>query len=176
MGSFYANVVVVGATVDQVAAVVPGPALLAADGDVVAAFCAADEPQPTTAAALAAALGCPVVAAAVFDDDLLVVEAHGQGRAVELAVPDPDELFGDDEPTGGPGPGPAEAAALVAVVGRGDPDAVAAVLGADVLFASDRHGQLLGALGLPTWAAGWGHRYLSEEPGAFPGPALVAVG
>lgn len=173
MGSFYGNVTVLDVELDAVRGVAGPPAFLCdASGDVVV-FSLGDDPMPVSAGPLSAALHAVAVAAAVHDDDLVLVEVHRDGELVLAgAVPDAAEVFDvDDEPGGAA----LDAADLVGAVGRGDVEGVRAVLAADHVFASDAHRQLLVALGLPVCAAGWGYRYLGEDRGAFDGGELVEL-
>ncbi len=182
MGSTYANVTVVGADVEAVAAVLAGSgALLAAEGGDVVVYSPLDQRERmatgATAAELSAALGCPAVDAFVFDDDLCLVQVAVGGEVVEVVAAPAGALaiaedMGMPPVPGSDRPAAAQAAAVVAAVGRGDVDALARALGSDAVFAADAHAEVNDALGLPACAVGWGHRYVTSEPDAYPGPAL----
>lgn len=176
VGSFYANLTVLDTDLDAVAAVAPRPAFLARVGPDVVVFAAVDEPIVTSGEVLSAVLDRVTVAVSVFDDDLLVLSVHDEGSAAcSGSIPDPAEVFGEPDPSMPPALSPSDALALVDAVGRGDPDALAVALTGDDLFASDTHAKLVAALGLPAVAVGFGHRYLSADPGGFPGPALTVL-
>src|SRR5580765_1157535 len=93
VGSFYSNVTLLGAKLDDVQAVSPRPAFLFADADAdaVVVFAASDdEGAPRSGEALSAALGCIAVSVGVHDDDILLFEVHNTGESiVSGAVPDP---------------------------------------------------------------------------------------
>lgn len=184
MGSFYVNVTLVGTDLAAVRAAHDGPALgFEEDGAVVLFAKVDDDQRVVTAGRLSETLGCPALGVGVHDDDILFYEAHRQGELVTAAsVPDPAEYFGvEPEALVDVSVDPAVAlrsapdpAALVAALGQGDTDAVAAALEADELFATHRHRTLAEALGLPTDAAGWGYRYLTSDYVGWNGPDLVA--
>jgi hypothetical protein len=189
VGSTYGNVTLLGVTPDQVQAVAPRPAHLAADGDAVVVFAAVDdEGAARSGRALSESLGCLAVGVAVYDDDILSVDVHDHGRLVgSLTVPDPQEYFDldpemlegldqlDEEAAAMLGGAPMGAADLVRAVGRGDIDAVTRALAEGDRSATQRHRRLVDALGLPTAAVGWGHRYLTKDPDAYTGPALTTL-
>jgi hypothetical protein len=177
MGSTYANVTVVDTTVaDVVHALGPAEALVAGGDDgTVVVFAAADEHDGfsagITARLLSTALGRPALEVAVFDDDLLQYQLFVDGEVVdEAAVPEEvaaemvDDGGGEVVPVGSPD-------RLVAAVGRGSVVGVADVLAtSDLVFVSELHERLAAALGLPTWAAGWGFHYLDQDPDELPVP------
>jgi len=195
VGSFYGNVTLLGATLDDVRAVSPRPAFLLADADAdaVVVFAEADdEGAPRSGEALSAALGCIAVSVGVHDDDILFFEVHDTGESiVSGAVPDPAAYFGFDAdmladldpsmldglepPQSSNTGGPPDAAALVAAIGRGDVDAVSAAFEQEFIFATERHDALASALGLPRGAVGWGYRYLSRDDTGYAGPSLVRL-
>lgn len=193
MGSFYCNVTLLGADLDEVRAIAPSPAFLVSDGGAVVVFAEVDdEGAPQSGQRLSSALNCVAVSIGVHDDDILMVEIHDRGSSlISGAVPDPAEYFGVDletfaemEPAGsadgaamaasGSG-GTVDAEAIVRALGRGDTGAVRAALGDDFVFATERHEVLAKALGLPLVAVGWGYRYLAGDSGSYEGPALTKV-
>lgn len=174
MGSFYGNVVVVGATLQEVADAIPRPAFVVEAAGSVVVFAEADEPEPTSAPALSRLVSTPVVAAAVFDDDLLGLAVHRGGELLlEGSVPDAASVFDLDGEDGIEVPAALDADQLVAAVGRGDAEVVRQILAADHVFVTDCHRQLLSALDLPVVAAGWGYGYLSEQPDEGPERQLL---
>lgn len=146
-------------------------------GDTVV-FEAAGEVQDgshaTLALDLSAVLGCVALATLNHDDDVLYVQVFESGAARGELNTAPDffaDAFGDGAELDlelGPDGEPArwaqglDPAALVALVGRGDVDRVAAVAGGDAVFASDVHAALVAELGLPAAAVGLGYRYLAQ--------------
>jgi hypothetical protein len=145
---------------------------LAIEGDVVAVFCAVDEEQDAMVEPVTQRLGCVAVRSTVHDDDLLLIEVWSSGSSVgQWVVPDPSVVFGGESM----GPGFGSCAGLVDAIGRGDSVVVEAAWAADEVFATDRHRHVLQALGLPSWSAGWGFRYLSEYGEDFAGPGLLPL-
>ena len=193
VGSFYSNVTLLGAKLDDVQAVSPRPAFLFADADAVVVFAAADdEGAPRSGEALSAALGCIAVSIGVHDDDILFFEVHDTGESiVSGAVPDPADYFGFDadtlaeldpsmleglEPAGSSvAGGPPDATALVAAIGRGDVEKVREAFEQEFVFVTERHDALASALGLPRAAVGWGYLYLSRDDTGYAGPSLVKI-
>lgn len=183
MGNFYTNVTLIDVELEQVRAVLAEPAFLAAGENAVVVFASVDEdaPEEGTAPLLSAAFGCRALAVSVHDDDILAFMVFDRGElVVNGAVPDPALVFGDEfgemlAEMGKQFP-PVDAEAVVGALGRGDVEAVRVVLTDDFVFATERHAALCSALGLPTFGAGWGYRYLQSSPEHFKGPELVAVG
>lgn len=186
MGSFYTNVTVVGVSVDEVSelGIGVGPAFAISVGDDVVVFAAADdEGSAVSAPVLARLLDRLVIAASVFDDDLLHLEVwRSAGLLGSITAPDPSEVFGEDvemfedladEEAGGYGPS-LSPGQLVDALGRGDAARVDEVLGRSYVFATERHLDLLDALELPLIAAGTGYRYLHQSPDDRP-PELVEL-
>lgn len=193
MGSFYANVTVLGAERDAVSDVCRKPAYLAVDGDVVVVFARDDdEGAIATRGEISERLGCVTLGVLVHDSDILAVEVFDRGRSVaEFAVPDPAAFFGFDPAELGDlaslgldsadlGPGlganaAPDASSLVAALGRGDVASVASALTDEFVFAEDRHLALLDALGLPTFASGRGYRYLAADAPDASGETALSV-
>ena len=183
MGSTYANVTVVGASVDAVKEVLAGSgALLAGVGDDVVVFHPDDDGpgmgSGATAAQLSTALQAPVIESVVVDEDYLVLQVlvGGQVAARAVAPPTGAEIMQDASDDIGSGLTSAEeAAALVAAIGRGDEAKLAAALEADNVFATESHHGAFAALGLPTIGVGWGHRYLEQDRELFDAVPLVTA-
>jgi hypothetical protein len=177
VGSFYLNTTYIGTDLPSVVGVVPGPALACADGDCVVVFREEDETTyQSSADRFTAALGCRALTVAVHDSDILAYEVHDAGRLVDQgAVPDPAAYFDVDEADTGLPAGSADGHALVSALGRGDGERSHAVLQRDYVFAEERHGDLVEALGLPASAVGWGYRYLQEGRDEFDGPTLTDI-
>jgi hypothetical protein len=200
MGSFYANLTVVGATPELVIGSLSGQEAFVSQlqGGTVGVFPADEENGwPLLGQHLSVALRVPVVGALVHDDDILnVLTWHGGELVDDLCVPDPVDVFGpevagmaaeiaefgdlaemgiDAAAMGwGPGASPGhDAQRLVDLLGRGDPAAVRRVVEADYVMATERHADLAEALGLPTAFAGWGYRYLSMQGDEFSGGPLT---
>lgn len=171
MGSFYTNVVTFGVNKDAIAAVCARPAFLAEGDGFVVVFAERDEDgADPEEGGLSSALACTTLTVTVHDSDLLVVLVHTLGELiVQGCVPDPAEYFGGESegafaPTG---------AELVAAIGCGDPDSVDGCLRDEQADADDRHEALLAALGLPTWSARFGYRYLAAGEAGYEGPQLT---
>jgi hypothetical protein len=128
---------------------------------------------------LSAALRCPALAVLIHDDDLLWYTLHENGRVVdEYASASLDEI--DAPPAGG------DAARLCRAFGATDVANVETILRTDraggsaggYVFETERHEDLVKALGLPLFAIATGFTYLDEgelPEGATPG-TFVSVG
>ncbi len=168
MGASYANVMLLGASVDGVVANVEPPAFVATDGPAVVLFAEGDESGRPTAERLTRVLECTALTVTVFDSDLLMFQVHQRGELVAAgAVPDPAELFdvGGQDPYEAPDP-----ASLVEALGRGTISSVAAALHDDFLYADERHVALLRALDLPYFSVVLGYGYLAGDPSLYEGP------
>lgn len=191
MGSTYASVVVVGTSTDDVVGVLQGESAWvtpAVDGAVVV-YAARDEAaigQGVTARRLSSALDAPVLDSVVFDSDFCVLQLVVGGDVTASIVAPPGAMEGyqeepDIDPDAGTGMDsdvdPSSfAAAAVAAFGRGDAAAAVQALESDQVFAEEAHAQVLDALGLPVWAAGWGFKYLSQDRPDLPCGPVVRVG
>ena len=175
MGAFYANVMVLDSDLSAVAAVCDRPAFLAGDAGVAVVFTEADDEGggDLLKGTLSRSLRAVTLSVVVHDSDLLAFFVHRDGElVVQGCVPDPDEYFGSETSDG---PHMVRGAELVSILGRGDPVALDVALSSDVAFAEDRHKALLTALGLPTWAVGFGYRYLKADGGTFDGPTPIQL-
>ncbi len=173
VGAFYANVMVFGATVDEVASHVEPPALVANDGPVVLLFAKGDEDGAPTAERLTQVLNCTSLTVNVHDSDLLSFEVHQRGELIQAGiVPDPAAYFEGADPADYEMP---DAADLGEALGRGMVAEVAAALQGEFLYAEDRHEALLRALGLPTASVSLGYQYVDREPTLYTGPSLRRV-
>lgn len=202
MGSSYANLTVVGATADAVIGALSGQeALITQPRDGAVGVFPADEENgwPLLGQHLSAALRTAVIGALVFDDDILNVLTWIDGELVDdLCVPDPADYFGPEAAAsaaemaefgdlaemgidaGAMGLGPStspghDARRLVDLLGRGDAAEVRRSVEGEYTFATDRHAELAGALGLPTEFAGWGHHDLTNHGDDFAGGPLIAA-
>lgn len=191
MGSFYCNLVVVDGDADEVRGALAGMNALCSGriDDAVAVF--PDDHDGTidpAAAVLSSRVDGLVLAASVYDDDIFACSVWRHGELLAQAqVPDPAAYFGLDpaeledldEVAGEVGvskPLAEGAEAVVDALARGDRTRAIAVLTGDYVMATDRHSDLLAALGLPTFAAGWGHQYLTgPDADRYDGPPLVTV-
>ena len=187
MGTFCTNITLVGvdpSVVEPLLIEAGRPAYVGGwDGHTVVfdeAGEAQDGSHASLAADLSARLGCVAVAALNHDDDILYLQVFEAGTVrgeyhsqPEAFAEDPDAPGGDERWLLGLDP-----AALVALVGRGDPDRVAAIAAGDAVFAGDVHHALLTELGLPLAACGFGYRYLSngDAPDDAAAGALHEVG
>lgn len=181
MGNFYVNFSVKGADQRQVVealeragrrAIVTPP-----QGEYIVAYdeeadSQAMEPIQEVGGFLSRELARPVLAVLNHDDDILCYWLFEAGELTDTYNSNPG-AFEDEE---GTPPWQAEGAGKLCAVLR--PDADAAALGGDYVFAVDRHEQLAQALGLPPWSVGFGYRYVDEgelddEAGA---DRLVRVG
>ena len=188
MGSFCTNITLIDtdpATVEPLLAGMGRVAFLGGWGGHTVVFDELGEAQDGSHAALAqelsAALGCVALASLNHDDDILYLQAFRSGdvRGEFNSQPDyfgeVDELveLGLVEADAATGPGGSaiggerwslglDPVTLVALVGTGDADRLAAVTAADAVFASELHAAIVAELGLPTAACGFGYRYLAN--------------
>jgi hypothetical protein len=128
---------------------------------------------------LSAKLGCAALAVLIHDDDLLFYSLHENGRLVdEYASASLEER--DEAPEGG------DAARLCRAFGAADAAQVETILrtdraggsGGGYVFETERHEDLVKALGLPVFAVATGFHYLEQgelPEGATPG-SFVSVG
>ena len=128
---------------------------------------------------LSAALRCPALAVLIHDDDVLLYTLHENGTVVdEYASASLDD--GDASPEGG------DAARLCRAFGGTDVANVETILRTDraggsaggYVFETERHEDLVKALGMPLFAVATGFNYLDEgelPEGATPG-TFVSVG
>jgi hypothetical protein len=117
---------------------------------------------------LSTALRCPALAVLIHDDDVLVYTLHESGKVVDEYNSSPgffDESSGSEEPEGG------DAARLCQAFGVSDGVAdVESILrrsragGGDTgfVFETERHEELVKALGLPIVAIGTGFNYIEQ--------------
>lgn len=189
VGAFYSNLVVVGSNGDEVLAALAGTTALCSTGEAEPIAVFPDDGDgmiDSAAAALSARIDANILAATVHDDDLLICSVWRNGEVVAQAiVPDPAVVFdfdpsdveGFDDAVGAPGVAPTveSVEAVVDAIGRGDRARAIEVLTDDYALATERHRDLLAALDLPTFPAGWGHRYLNgSDSDGYDGPTLIA--
>ena len=165
-------VMVLDSTVDEVVGVLGesgGPALVGVDGAVVVVFALDDtgDVESPTAQLISVEMGCVSVAVSVHDDVLVVFVYRDGDVEVAGAVADPDSEFAEGAP-------PLDGDELVVAIGRGDADALAVALSADV-DGVDRAVAVSVALGLPAWPVGWGYEQLIAARDGFDGPTLVSI-
>ncbi|MFN0026355.1 MAG: hypothetical protein ACKV2O_04090 [Acidimicrobiales bacterium] len=185
MGSSYENLMVLGGSEARVRQVLAGTGSLmtAEAGGVLVVFHEERMGDEGLLEALSAA--ATVLHFAVLDDDLLLCGLWRGGELrYEICVPDPARYFGEEldgpdgaEPGGADdGTGVERSARAYAIgVGSGDPERAIGVLDGDYVFATERHRDLLEALGLPTFVAGWGLQYLTDQRDNYDGPELFTT-
>ncbi|MEO5840631.1 MAG: hypothetical protein ABIQ73_09715 [Acidimicrobiales bacterium] len=176
MGSFYSNVVVFGAAEAAVIGACRAPAFVAGADEIVTVFEKGDDDgSDPINGRLSAALGCVTLHVSVHDSELFSYSVYVRGDLVASGViPDPAQYFGEEFGFH-PKIEPADPARLVAALGRGDVDDVAAAFEHDFVFAEERHGAMLVALGLPTTSSGLGYHYLRKGDVEYQGPPLRHV-
>jgi hypothetical protein len=180
MGDFYTNYTIRGASQDAVANALRGRRAIVSperDGCVVA-FDEASDDQDTGAVAglavrLSRALGCTVLAVLNHDDDVLWFTLAVNGETADTYDSSP-AYFDDSEPSE---PSGGDAALLCRAFGAANVARVEAVLHAPdddgaYAFASERHAELVGALGLPAFAVGTA--YATFERGELPNGLTAA--
>lgn len=180
MGGFYTNYTVRGASQDAVARALRGRRAIVspARDDCVIAFDEASDDQDTDgitelAVQLSRELSCPILAIVNHDDDLLWFTLALNGETVDTYDSNP-AYFDDSVP---PEPRGGDAALLCRVFGAANVTRVEDVLHAPdhdgpYAFASERHADLVKALGLPAFAVG--AAYATFERGEVP-PGLTAA-
>lgn len=191
MGSFYSNMVVWHPDRREVlAALGSAEALVGPAGDRATAVFHDDDAgllPHMVAQPLSETLGCRVLFCDVHDDDIFSCELWSDGALVaSYAIPDPSEYFGFDadlaadfaeaaDELGMPSTEVVDVGAVVEALGGPNPARVREVLSADYTFAGERHGDLLEALELPRYPAGWGRRYILQAGADYDGPELTAT-
>ncbi|MEO6784703.1 MAG: hypothetical protein ABI318_01115, partial [Chthoniobacteraceae bacterium] len=109
-------------------------------------------------------LRCPILAAVVHDDDILFLQLFENGEVTDGYDSAPGYFDADAEasaPDGG------DAHRICAAFGTTNVSEVSSILRKstyddDGPVATDRHAQLVAALGLPPWAVGAGFGYIAE--------------
>lgn len=179
MGSFYVNITLRGPQQDQIAQALADQKRSAyisptVDGSTVVydKECESQDPHRIhqLTAHLSRILACPALAILNHDDDILWYQLHDDGHLVDEYNSCPDCL----DPAEGPGPRGGNAQTLCDLMCG--PDAAAHGVAAiesilsksaeeadGYLFELDRHEDLAEVLGLPTFAVGFGYRYLEQE-------------
>lgn len=191
MGSTYENLIALRASREAVVAALGAePALVAGpvNGAVVVFHDDSGlQPPHRVAGPLSTALRGTVLWFGVFHDDALACQVWRDGALVaEATMPDPGDWFGlgaefgDEiqeaaERLGVPSTEQEGIDALINILQPEDPALVRDVLGGDVAVATERHRLLLAALGLPTFSAGWGRRYLLAAGTDYEGPDLTST-
>ena len=106
----------------------------------------------------------------VHDSDLFGYSVYVRGELVATGViPDPAEYFGAELGTVAD-VAVADPTLLVAALGRGDIEAVAAAFEQDFVFAEERHAAVLVVRGMPTTSCGVGYHYLDRGDSGYQGP------
>ncbi len=195
MGDTYGHVIALTTSVEAVSRALGNePAFISAIDDTVLVFSeGAVSDSETVAAELSAATNTTVVGFSVLDDVVLAGALCQHGEIIaSVAVPtlddyvgiDADELelmaeyLGESVPDAG---STSEPTSFVMGVGATDPRRALVVLsdsydnGAPV-SATNRHRDLLAALGLPEAAAGWDYYRFENGTAGFEGPPPIRVG
>ena len=174
MGAFYTNLTVRGPSRDQVISAL-GDRRAFVSGTVNSCTVVLDEACESQdmqilselAARLSSRLSCPVLAVLIHDDDVLCYELWKQGDRLDQYNSRPgyfEDVPEGDRPSGG------DAAILAKAFGVADPAPIESILrkGGDdkFTFESDRHQELVSALGIPDFAVGAGYTY--AEAGDLP--------
>ncbi len=173
MGNFYTNYTLRGPGQQAVAAALAGRSAIvtpAKDGCVVVFDEASDEQNGEIIAELARRLSgelkCPLLAVLNHDDDILWYQLYLGGELVDEYDSSPNYFSAPGENISPPAGGDAQKLCVVFAV-----DAVAKVEGilrksafADdgYTFEVERHADLAGALGIPSFGVGMGFRYISS--------------
>jgi hypothetical protein len=184
MGSFYTNVTVRHGAVEAVVQALEALPRTAFVRQPVNGCCVvfdrATEEQDTAelerlVRALSKRLACAVLGVLIHDDDLLYYVLFESGRKTDEYISRPGYFDGGDRPPEG-GAARALAAAFDAHGGAGEVERV--LHRAAYRVETERHADLVAALGLPEAAVGTGYRYIleGELPPHTPPEELRAVG
>ena len=171
MGGFYTNYTLRGPTQEAVAEALHGrrATVTPPDHGCVVAFDEASDDQDQErivhlANRLSLELNCPVLAVLDHDEDVLWYALSVAGEVMDEYNSTPGYFApsGPQDPTGG------DAKLLCRTFGVSDVAGVERILrnGDGYVFASERHADLVRALGLPAYSAG--KAYASFERGEFP--------
>jgi len=189
MGGSYGHMLVVGATAQTIASAFDkDPAYLIPFQDSVAVFtefAAAD--AESAAIELSSRVAATVFAFAVLDDDVLAGGVCRAGETVaQFMVPTLEEYHGIDhdemelmgeylgEETPGAGT-ESDPVGFVLAADSGDPRAARKVLERTGVTATERHAELLDALGLPSAIAGWDFDSIAPDVSGFTGPSPIRL-
>ena len=159
MGNFYVNLAVRSDDQDQIASHVPkgDPSVL---GPVVNGWTVLSSERLETqdedilkdyGRRLSKAMNVPVIGTLNHDDDVLLVMLFHEGDLVSNYNSDPEYW------TDGDGPPLIEGIAAFAEILDVDAGQLTALLSTRPVFAVERHGELANLIGLPDYAAGFGH-------------------
>jgi hypothetical protein len=170
MGQFYTNFTLRGPSQQEVASALSGRSAIVTPSlnGCVVAYDEASEAQDfgiisELGARLSRQLGCPVLAAVVHDDDILFFEHYEGGEVTDTYDSAPGYFDADAEPSAPEG---GDARRLCAAFGSSNISEVSSILRKstwddDGPLATDRHEQLVAALGLARWAVGAGFNYFA---------------
>jgi hypothetical protein len=184
MGSFYTNVTLRHGDRDEVVSVLEGEGRTAFVSPVRSGCCVVfDAETEAQDAAVLERLGqhlsrrlrCAALAVLIHDDDLLYYALHESGRLTDEYSSRPDLFDGGEGPPEG-GVARALAAAFEARARTGDVERI--LHHAEYALETERHAELVEALGLPDAAIGSGYRYITEGelPIGLEAEDLAAVG
>lgn len=178
MGNFYTNITLLGPTRDRVVKCLESRGRTAYVSPTQAGFTVVfDRTSDETAdpaelgdlaLTLSQELRCPTLAAAVFDEDVLLLGLYDRGSQI-----------GEYNSAGARSLRASELTRIFGAVGR--TTRVALFLALPhllVVFESARHSRVLAALGMPRWAYATGYAYLQrgELPPGIGGEGFVHVG
>ena len=174
MGAFYTNLTLRGPPADRVVDAIGSRRAFVSRTErsytvVLDEACESQDPAvlSTLASQLSTDLSCPVFAVLIHDDDVLVYELWDKGDRLDQYNSCPgyfDDAPEGDQPSGG------DATILAKAFGVGDAVPIESILrrGGEekYVFESERHQELIRALGIPDFAAGVGFTY--AKAGDFP--------
>lgn len=179
MGNFYTNYTLRGPSQQAVARALTGRSAIVStevNGCVVVFDEVSDGQDQEIIAQLGSTLSsefdCPVLAVLNHDDDMLWYHLYKGGKLVDEydSMPDdydPDTYYDDDETFSPPAGGDAQK--LCAAFGSNNVKAVETVLRKSAFdendgytFEVERHSELTKLLGIPSFCAGCGYRYIMD--------------
>jgi hypothetical protein len=174
VGAFYTNLTLRGPSAERVVEAIGGRRAFVSrtEGPCTVVLDQACESQNTEilsdlASQLSTRLSCPVFAVLIHDDDVLYFELWNKGRRLDQYNSCPgyfDDVPDGDQPSGG------DAAVLAKSFEVADATTIESILrrgGKDkFVVESERHQELVDALGIPDFAVGVGYNY--AKAGDFP--------
>ncbi len=173
MGNFYGNITVKGPTPEDLRPVLESIDCSALISPMVEAWVVIYEQRSdlgdlaqldVVAEEVTKKFSCPALGVLNHDDDVLVVCAYDSGNKVYTYDSTPGYFVGNPDAP----PQSGDMAVLCELFDRRESlERITDILQGESGLALDRHSELVEELGMPTWAVGFGYRYLNDADDFF---------
>lgn len=177
MGAFYTNLTMKGPSQEEILKAFRGRQAYISptvDGNTVVYDEQCEEQSPAVltdlSSKLSKELNCLVLIVLNHDDDILFYRLYNKGELVDEYCSSPENFEETDEPSGPKG---GNSELLTNLFKAGNKSSIEEILRSNPFvedkyaFATERHADLVKALGLPAWAVGYGYAYIAQ--GEIPG-------